>query len=260
MHLSTYKLVSFYTVLQMDLIFITDTFIEVPAITTAQMREVDRIAMEITGPNLFQMMENAGRSLAAMAIEMLGIEWKEKSIIILAGAGGNGGGGICAARHLANKGANVKLCLINQGKLSEVPGFQLKIFSAAGGQLIAPERLYKEKPELIIDAIIGYSLNGAPTGNALAAIQWANLSNTKILSLDVPSGINSTTAEMPGEAIYAERTVTLALAKKGLVSKNTGALFLADIGIPQETYRKMNLHFEKPFDDRYVVPLFIKTN
>lgn len=238
--------------------FITDTFIEVPAITTAQMREVDRIAMEITGPNVFQMMENAGRNLAAMAIEMLGTGWKEKLVIILAGSGGNGGGGICAARHLANRGVNVKLCLINPGKLSEVPDFQLKIFSAAGGELITLERINEEKPELIIDAIIGYSLNGAPTGNALAAIQLANLAKKRVLSLDVPSGINSTSGEMPGEAIYAARTVTLALPKKGLASKNTGSLFLADIGIPQETYLRMNLQFDNPFDDRYVVPLFIK--
>jgi YjeF-related protein N-terminus len=82
--------------------FGTDTGKEVPAVTAAQMREVDRIAIEETGPNLFQMMENAGSNLAAQALEALGVRWREALVVVLAGPGGNGGGGICAARHLAN--------------------------------------------------------------------------------------------------------------------------------------------------------------
>jgi NAD(P)H-hydrate epimerase len=74
--------------------FFTHAGIEVPAVTADQMREVDRIAMEETGPNLFQMMENAGRNLALLAIEVLGRGWEKARIITLAGGGGNGGGGI----------------------------------------------------------------------------------------------------------------------------------------------------------------------
>ena len=91
--------------------FFTDTGIKVPSVTTAQMIEVDRVAMEETGPNLFQMMENAGRNLALQAIDCLGTRWQKANIIVLAGSGGNGGGGICGARHLANRGAKVTLCL-----------------------------------------------------------------------------------------------------------------------------------------------------
>src|SRR5262252_2470251 len=56
--------------------FFTDDGIEVRAVTEAEMREVDRIAIEETGPNLFQMMENAGRNLATLVIERLGAGWK----------------------------------------------------------------------------------------------------------------------------------------------------------------------------------------
>jgi len=86
----------------MSLEFRTDRGVLVPAVTTEQMREVDRIAVEETGPNLYQMMENAGRNLTAVALEMLGDGSTESRILVLAGTGGNGGGGICAARHLAN--------------------------------------------------------------------------------------------------------------------------------------------------------------
>src|SRR6516225_9315083 len=79
--------------------FVTAYGVEVPAVDAAQMREVDRIAMEETGPNLFQMMENAGRNLARLAIDVLGDRWQEAKVLVLSGSGGNGGGGICAARH-----------------------------------------------------------------------------------------------------------------------------------------------------------------
>ena len=74
--------------------FITKDGLTVPAITREQMIEVDRIAVEETSPNLFQMMENAGRNLALQTIDLLGKNWQKAQIIILAGTGGNGGGGI----------------------------------------------------------------------------------------------------------------------------------------------------------------------
>ena len=80
--------------------------------------------MEETGPNLFQMMENAGRNLALQVIDCLGENWQQANIIVLSGSGGNGGGGICAARHLANRGAKVKLCLSSPDRLKEVPQWQ----------------------------------------------------------------------------------------------------------------------------------------
>src|SRR5215472_12579270 len=117
-----------------DQAFFTDSNKKVPALTTAQMREVDRIAMEETGPNLYQMMENAGRNLAEMALERLGGVWQQSRIVVLAGTGGNGGGGITAARHLANRGARVELCLAVPDKLTEVAAWQRKIFQSTSGK------------------------------------------------------------------------------------------------------------------------------
>jgi NAD(P)H-hydrate epimerase len=85
------------------------------------MREIDRIAIEETGPNLFQMMENAGRNMALQAIDVLGPTWRERHVVVLADAGGNGGGGICAARHLANRRADVTLVLAAPLRADSVP-------------------------------------------------------------------------------------------------------------------------------------------
>lgn len=77
--------------------FHTETGIAVPAVTADQMREVDRLAVEEFSLAILQMMENAGRILAAHAMAMLGGSGGE--VAVLAGSGGNGGGGLCCARH-----------------------------------------------------------------------------------------------------------------------------------------------------------------
>lgn len=61
----------------------------VRAVTAAQMLEVDRVATTQVGPNLYQMMENAGRNLASLAVEMLGDGSPTAPILVLAGTGGD---------------------------------------------------------------------------------------------------------------------------------------------------------------------------
>lgn len=241
--------------------FLTAQGIEVPSVTTKQMIEVDRVAMEETGPNLFQMMENAGRNLALQAIACLGKHWQQANIIVLSGSGGNGGGGICAARHLANRGAKVKLCLSSPDRLKEVPQWQRHIFQSTSGKelAIAELKVSNEPIDLIIDALIGYSLRAAPRENALELIHWANNTGVPILSLDTPSGVDSTTGETWGEYIQARWTMTLALPKTGLLPDKTGELFLADIGIPPGAYswKTLQLKYIPPFGDRFRIPLKI---
>jgi NAD(P)H-hydrate epimerase len=240
--------------------FKTVTGIEVGAITTDQMREVDRIAMEETGPNLFQMMENAGRNLALQAIEILGHGWQKANIVVLAGLGGNAGGGICGARHLANRQANVQLALSNPDNLGDVPALQRKIFHSTSGKEVETSELINQNPDLILDAVIGYSLKGAPRGAALEFIHWANTTGAPILSLDVPSGVDSTTGDSEGEYMHAKWTMTLALPKTGLLPAKTGELYLADIGIPEGVYSKMGLEYNHPFENHYRIHLSPASN
>lgn len=242
----------------MSVEFRTDCGVVVPAVTTEQMREVDRVAVEETGPNLYQMMENAGRNLSAVALEIVGEDYAESRILVLAGTGGNGGGGICAARHLANRGVPVALCLADPIGLSEVAKWQYHVFSATPGRLVSAAELSRERFALIIDALIGYSLTGAPRGSFAHLISWANGTGTQILSLDLPSGLDSTTGEVSETVIVPETTMTLALPKTGLSKGAAGRLLLADIGIPLETYRRLNLPYVPPFGSRYVVPLHIQ--
>jgi NAD(P)H-hydrate epimerase len=227
----------------------------IPAVTEDQMREVDRIAMEDFGLGVIQMMENAGRSLALNVMDMLGSHAGE--VTILAGSGGNGGGGICSARHLHNRGFKVHLILDRDpNELRGSTLSQFRILEKAGLGVAKPDdaEQFLKKADIVIDALIGYSLRGAPKGRTAELISLAYQNAARVLSLDLPSGMNATTGEAPGVVIRPERTLTLALPKTGLRHLD-GELYLADIGIPPEVYHSLDIRFEPFFGDRYWIPL-----
>ena len=148
----------------MTRVFVADDGRHIPAVTADEMREIDRLAVQETGPNLFQMMENAGRNLARKALDVIGDGWARAHVVVLAGGGGNGGGGICAARHLANRDIDVALVLSAPDRLGEVPAFQRKVFASTRGHEIDVAALGRDRADLIIDALIGYNLRDAPQG------------------------------------------------------------------------------------------------
>jgi len=148
----------------------------------------------------------------------------------------------------------VALCLSEPGRLGPVPALQCKIFRETNGIEVAADRLAGEQPDLILDALIGYSLTGPPRGIAAELIGWANRS-APILSLDVPSCLDATTGEAPDEVARARWTMTLALPKTGLLDERAGELVLADIGIPEGVYRRAAIPYRTPFDRRTRVPL-----
>ena len=212
--------------------FISESGLVVPAVTTEQMREVDRVAIEGVGPNLYQMMENAGRNLASLCVEILGEGWATSPIVVLAGTGGNGGGGICAARHLANHGGQVTLVVSDVARLAGVPAEQLALFRASGGRLAEPAELGTLESSLTVDAVLGYSLAGAPHGAASDLIGWMSQVDSPVLALDVPSGVDATSGDSLGAHVRAATTMTLALPKTGLAVGAVGDLWVADLGIP----------------------------
>ena len=83
----------------------------VPALTTEQMIEVDRLMIDEYGITLIQMMENAGRNLAIVARRLL-TSLANRRVLVVCGRGNNGGGGLVSERHLSNWGADVMVWLI----------------------------------------------------------------------------------------------------------------------------------------------------
>lgn len=235
--------------------FRTREGIAVPAITADQMREVDRVAMEDFGLDVLQMMENAGRNLAQEVWDLLGEDGAQ--VAILAGSGGNGGGGLCCARHLHNRSLRVQVLLTKDLTALKGPARnQMGILRAAGVEAVDFSQAEDviRRAWIVVDAIIGYSLRGAPRGRAAELIDLCNWHAARTLSLDLPSGLDATTGQTPGVAVRPDRTLTLALPKTGLAHAS-GELRLADIGIPPQVFERIGLSFEPPFGNRYRLSL-----
>lgn len=229
----------------------------VPAVDAEGMREVDRVAVEEVGLELLQMMENAGRALAASARTAL--PQADGRIVVLAGDGGNGGGGLCAARHLANGGDEVRVVLDRDpDALTGAAAAQRDVLAATDVTVDADDGAV-ESADLLIDALVGYGLRGVLEGRAAYLVSACNRAAAPTLSLDIPTGLDATTGARPGPSVDADRTLTLALPKTGLANDVDGAvgeLFLADIGIPGGVYDRAGVpEYEQPFDGRDAVRL-----
>ncbi len=221
---------------------------DVPRLTSDQMREVDRAMIEDYGIDLARMMENAGSNLARLArSRFLGGDPRGKTAVVLCGAGGNGGGGLVCARHLNNWGATVVvLTTVAPEQFVGVPALQLEILVRMNVAAEILGSLHGLPPsDLLVDAVIGYSLSGAPRGRAADLIRLCNRHGSPVLRLDTPSGLDATTGAVHEPAVRATATMTLALPKKGLFGGTAGAavgeLYLADIGVPPELYSRMGL-------------------
>jgi len=233
--------------------FRTDDGIELPAVTAEEMREIDRVAVDEFGLGVLQMMENAGRMLAVHAMEML--SESAGRVAILAGSGGNGGGGLCCARHLRNHGVGVDLVLDQPpSSLDGAAAEQFRVLAKSGAKPVPEEDVPRAVggASVIVDALTGYGLEGAPRGRVAELIEIANESGSRVLSLDVPSGVNATTGDTPGDAVRPERTLTLALPKTGL-ARIPGELYVADIGIPLVVYERLAIAVQPFFSGRYSV-------
>ncbi len=230
----------------------------IPAITSDQMAEVDRVMIEDYGIQLIQMMENAGRNLAEQARRMLSGSLAGRSIVVLCGSGNNGGGGMVAARHLANRGARVQAFLIGDAeRLKDVPKQQWHILNAI--QVAIDHEPQLNDVELIVDAMIGYGLTGNPQGGAADWIERVNTAQRIVLALDTPSGLNLATGVPGTPCIRATATLSLALPKDGLLTDAAravvGDLYLADISVPPVLYQRFGLDVGVVFNSDSIIPI-----
>ncbi len=234
------------------------------AITADQMRLVDDLAVNKYNILLEEMMELAGYHLTELAHTIMKKSLKNKKIVVLAGKGNNGGGGLVAARHLHNRGADVHIGLpVNKGLKAAVAG-RLKTLK----ELQLPILYFEGENDscklingahLIIDALIGYGLKSHPEYPLSQLIDNVNDSGSTVLSLDVPTGIDSTKGNIYNKCVRADHTLTLALPKEGLLKENArnhiGSLYLADIGIPGALYKELGLDIENIFQNENIIKL-----
>jgi hydroxyethylthiazole kinase-like uncharacterized protein yjeF len=170
-------------------------------LTTAEMERADRLTIAAGTPG-FALMLSAGQAVAEAAMELV----EEGPILVVAGPGNNGGDGFVAAAELAARGRDVSVIL-----LCERDSLQGDAASAAKGWKspvlpFNPQAI--GKPALIIDALFGAGLSRAVAGDPHDMIEAINANGAPVLAVDLPSGINGTTAAVMGIAVKATETVT----------------------------------------------------
>ncbi len=237
----------------------------VPAVTVEQMIDVDRWTIE-AGISLLQMMENAGRAVALSAATRLRAEGATGRVVVLAGSGGNGGGGMVAARRLALWGWPVSVHLTRHpAALSGAAAHQARALESVGVPLRPPgEALVLSAGDVVVDALVGYSLRGAPSGEvarlveALAGLRGA----VTVIALDVPTGLDPDTGHASDVTVRADLTVTLALPKTGLLTDGArewvGDLWLADISVPPSVLERAGVSPGRPFAEGDLVRLPVR--
>lgn len=226
------------------------------------MLAADRTATDRMGLGLLQMMENAGHQLAELTRLTLGGSVAGRRVVLLAGTGNNAGGGMAAARRLAGWGADV--CVIFARpvlRLRPAACAQLEPMLAAGvrAAVAGHDRSHPDlsaelhRADAVLDALIGYSLAGAPDDPYQALIGLAGLGSGPVISLDLPSGIDATSGERPGSAVRADATLALALPKRGMLVGEgplfAGAPYLADIGVPASAFPELTTPIDGIFEE-----------
>jgi ADP-dependent NAD(P)H-hydrate dehydratase / NAD(P)H-hydrate epimerase len=197
-------------------------------LTTAEMERADRLTIAAGRPG-FALMLSAGQAVAEAAADLV----EEGQVLVVAGPGNNGGDGFVAAAELAAQGREVSVIL-----MCERDGLQGDAASTARGWKhpvlpFTPQAI--GKPALIIDALFGAGLSRPIEGEARDMIEAINANGAPVLAVDLPSGVNGTSAAIMGSAVRAVETVTFFRKKPAHLllpgRAHCGRVRVADIGI-----------------------------
>jgi NAD(P)H-hydrate epimerase len=237
---------------------------DVYVVDRAGLRAIDRLAFEQYGlPNVV-LMENAASHLAGAAFDLLETAMCDTALII-AGPGNNGGDGLALARHLHNAQVPVAVALAaDESRFTGDAGVHLTCALQMG---ITCVRIDESHPErtldvlsqqlagvgIIVDALFGTGCDRpiiGPTAALMSVINATRQLGVKVLSVDLPSGLDCDTGRGWGpesdRAIRADLTVSFVGLKPGFASLDAqaylGELMIADIGAPMELVRR----FGKP--------------
>lgn len=222
-----------------------------PVVTAEKMKYLDKIATLEYGIKEETLMENAGMQVAKEIKNFIETEMNKKiedvNVVVFCGRGNNGGDGLVCARYLKRYGAKVKIFIVapSEKGYSEIvvknierakqEGIEITLTNFDNLQEI-PEKI--KNTDLIVDALLGISAVGKPSGVVKKLIQFANKTNKPIIAVDIPSGLSPDTGHHSGVFIKAVATFTLGFAKTGLMAahaqKNIGKLKVLDIGYPEE--------------------------
>lgn len=218
-------------------------------LTRAQVRDVDRRAIEQYGMPGLVLMENAGRSAAQLLLQ-LGING---DVAICCGKGNNAGDGFVIARHLENAGISVTVLLAGPStSLAGDAAVNFGVLQNSGTRIIEPSStnlagLWQRElaaADWIVDALLGTGTQGALREPFITAIDAMNTAGKKVLAVDLPSGMDCDTGQPLDRCVRATCTATFVARKPGFdapgAAAYTGQIHVIDIGVPNRLLREIS--------------------
>lgn len=223
-----------------------------PVVDAATMRALDFDATARFGVPAADLMENAGRAVAAETLAFLkekGIETAKARVAVVCGRGSNGGDGLVAARYLKEAGASVWVCQCpakKDGEYSELVRRNREAAAKAGIEIreTGPESGLAQalaSSDVVLDALLGTGSTGKPAGAVHHAVQEIGRAKKPVIAVDLPTGLHPDTGYHSGAYVTADLTLTLGLPKRGLLAAHAqpyvGVLKVLDVGYPPELVR-----------------------
>jgi len=210
-------------------------------LSRAEVRDIDRRAIEEFGMSGLVLMENAGRG----CVDTLAALGCRGPVVVVCGKGNNAGDGFVIARHLDLRSIPVKVILLH-------PPTDLRGDAAANHSILSrsgititdfsisfdPRAFDAELAgaEWIVDALLGTGATGAPRSPLDAAIRRMNASPAKRLAVDLPSGLDCDSGVAADPTIVAHHTCTFVAPKIGFsnpaAAPYLGEVHVLDIGAP----------------------------
>ncbi|CAL9449810.1 NAD(P)H-hydrate dehydratase [Streptomyces sp. enrichment culture] len=179
------------------------------------------------------LMQRAAAGLAAACAGLLGRVYGSR-VVLLVGSGDNGGDALYAGARLARRGAGVTAVLLAPDR-AHAGG--LTALRGAGGRAVGTDGAEQliERADLVVDGIVGIGGKGGLRPEAVPLAEAAGRSRGAVVAVDLPSGVDADTGEVPGEAVRADLTVTFGAHKPGLLidpaREYAGSVRLVDIGL-----------------------------
>ena len=191
--------------------------------TAAQVRELDRRAIEGYGIAGRELMERAG----AFALDALLRRWPAaRAVTVACGAGNNGGDGYVVARLARRAGLSVRtLAVADPGQLQGEAASAYADFARDGGEIIRWDGTGDPGGDgPLVDALLGTGLSRELAGPVRAAVEGMNASGRPVVALDLPSGLHADTGRVMGAAVRADLTACFIGLKLGLFTGRGPAL------------------------------------
>jgi NAD(P)H-hydrate epimerase len=216
-----------------------------------EMKKIDKITIEQYGIPGIVLMENAGLGVVDEIIQDFD---RTSKVTIVCGRGNNGGDGFVIARHLFNKGYDIKIFVA--GGSENISGDALinykiiKNLNIDVEEIVKDEEISKLKESIshssvVVDALFGTGLNSDVHGRAEKIINIINDYSKYVIAVDIPSGVNGNNGQICNVAVKADKTISFGFPKLGNVvfpgAEYNGKLVLKDIGIPNKVIESINL-------------------